>query len=357
MSFDPMTMARARLALRKAIHDHLFDPNVRMVSIGLPEKEGQLIEDELAIRYHVREKFQTPFQLEAALESGMTNSDLTVPVRVGHFVIQTDIVQGKYRPHLWNWSPWWNTPPTNPRAQRANPMRCGMSISDEFHNSYGTLGGQVIDRVTGAEMILSNWHVLVADWTGRPGQRIYQPGRLDGGTRADTVATLTRDAMAANLDAAVATLNGSRELSTEQFDLDPVTGVGIPQLGMKVTKSGRRTNVTRGRITDVDATVRMTYGSVTKLIRNVMSIEPLLSFEQVSGPGDSGSLWIDTATNQAVGLHFAGSDVPERGLAMDLMSVLDALNVDLAVEPSAQLARHPARSAALSRAEEALVMA
>ena len=41
-----------------------------------------------------------------------------------------------------------------------------------------------------------------------------------------------------------------------------------------------------------------------------MSIEPIVSYEQVSGPGDSGSLWIDTATNLAVGLHFAGSDVP-----------------------------------------------
>jgi endonuclease G len=372
MSFDPMTMARARLALRKAVSQHLFDPNVRMVSIGLPEKQGQLIENELAIRYHVRQKYETPFQLEAALESGMTNSDLTAPVRVGRFVIQTDIVQGKYRPHLWNWSPWWNPPPANPRAQRADPMRGGMSISDEFHNAYGTLGGKVIDRATGAEMILSNWHVLVADWGARQGQRIYQPGRLDGGKSTDTVATLTRDAMATNLDAAVATLNGPRQLSAEQFNLGPVTGVGMPQLGMKVTKSGRRTDVTRGRITDIDATVRMTYGSIAKLIRNVMSIEPLLSFEQVSGPGDSGSLWIDTATNQAVGLHFAGSDAPERGLAMDLMSVLDALNVNLVVEPTTQSARRrvwtgaqplarrraapAARPVVVSQAEEALVM-
>ena len=47
---------------------HLFDPNVRMVSIGLPEKEGRIVEDELAIRFHVREKYETPFRLEAALE-------------------------------------------------------------------------------------------------------------------------------------------------------------------------------------------------------------------------------------------------------------------------------------------------
>ena len=39
---------------------------------------------------------------------------------------------------------------------------------------------------------------------------------------------------------------------------------------------------------------------------------------------------------QAVGLHFAGSDFPERALALDMQSVLDALNVDLAI---GQLAR------------------
>ena len=38
---------------------------------------------------------------------------------------------------------------------------------------------------------------------------IFQPGRLDGGTAANAVARLTRDAMAVNLDAAVATLTGS----------------------------------------------------------------------------------------------------------------------------------------------------
>lgn len=360
MSFDEMTLARARLAMRHAVREHLFDPNVRMVSIGLPEKEGRIVEDELAVRYHVREKYETPFQLEMALESGATGSDLRRPIRVGGFTIQTDVVQGKYHPHLWDW-PRRQIPPADPRARRADPMRGGLSISDEFHNAYGTLGGKVLDRATGAEMILSNWHVLVAEWSARPGQRIYQPGRLDGGTRADVVATLTRDAMGANLDAAVATLSGARALAADLVDLPPVAGVALPRLGMQVTKSGRRTGVTRGRVTDVDATMRMQYGAVTKIIRNVMSIEPIASFDQVSGPGDSGALWIDSATNQAVGLHFAGSDSPERGLAMDLQSVLDALNVDLAIpRPAARRiwsgAAAPVAPSAPQPAEEALVI-
>ena len=86
-----------------------------MVSLGLPEKSGQIVEDEIAIRYHVREKY-SPIQLEAALESGATNSDLTEPIRVGAFQIQADVVQGRYRPHSQRWPiPWWRpAPPTSP---------------------------------------------------------------------------------------------------------------------------------------------------------------------------------------------------------------------------------------------------
>src|SRR4051794_21048592 len=102
MQFDPMTLARARLAMRVAARDHLFDPNVRMVSVGLPEKGGQVIEDELSIRFHVVEKYHSSIQLEAALAYGATRSDLRSPIRVGSFVFQTDVVQGKYHPHVWN---------------------------------------------------------------------------------------------------------------------------------------------------------------------------------------------------------------------------------------------------------------
>lgn len=62
-----------------------------------------------------------------------------------------------------------------------------------------------------------------------------------------------------------------------------------------------------------------------------MHIAQLPGGFDVSGPGDSGSSWIDPGTNQAVGLHFAGSNVPEYGLALSMPQVLDALQVDLAL--------------------------
>jgi len=213
----------------------------------------------------------------------------------------------------------------------ADPLRGGISISDEYHNAAGTLGGMVIDRLTGETMLLSNWHVLVADWGARTGQRIYQPGRLDGGVAVDTIATLTRDAMAANLDAAVATLNGDRRLINDQLDLGPVTGVGRAELGMELVKSGRSSGVTHGIVTAVEGTAKLRYGLLERIIRNVVTIEPR-GFGEVSAPGDSGSWWLDPATMRAIGLHFAGSDFPERGLAIDMPTVLDVLNVDIATD-------------------------
>jgi len=323
MRLDPMTLARARLALREAIRFHLFDPNVGLIDFGHPEHDGRIAEDELAIRIHVRKKL-AGVALEAAIAAGYTR---WIPPTIGGF--PTDVPEGAYRLHLWSW--WgdsWALPTSAPSA-RADPLRGGVSISDEYHIAAGTLGGKVIDRATGVEMILSNWHVLVADWGARPGQRIEQPGRLDGGTYVDAVATLTRAVMSVNLDAAVATLDGSRRLINDQLGLGPVVGVGRAELGMELVKSGRTSGITYGRVTAVEGTARITYGTLDRIIRQVVTIEPRASPEQVSAPGDSGSWWLDVATMRAIGLHFAGSSFPERGLALDIQAVLDALSVDL----------------------------
>lgn len=325
MDIDGMTLARARLALREAVLVYLFDPNVGLIDFGHPEHGGKIAEDELAIRFHVRRKLSGP-ALEAAVGAGQTRP---IPPFIAGF--PTDVPEGIYRlQQQWSgWGGWGKPPAVNSRTARADPLRGGLSISDENHYAAGTLGGLVIDRMTGAEMILSNWHVLVADWGARAGQLIYQPGRLDGGTSLDTVATLTRDAMAVNLDAAVARLNGGRRLVNDQLDLEPVAGIGWAELGMQVVKSGRTSGVTYGRVTAIEGIAKMRYGFLERIIRHVVTIEPRLDFETVSAAGDSGSWWLEQDTRRAIGLHFAGSNAPERGLALDMPAVLDALNVDL----------------------------
>jgi endonuclease G len=178
-------------------------------------------------------------------------------------------------------------------------------------------------------MILSNWHVMARSWRSTPGQAIYQPGRRDGGGPSDHIADFTRHAMLVNLDAAVAELIGGRESTNRQLGLGPVTGVGQPHLGMEVVKSGRRTHNTDGRVTGVAGIAEMRYRGVERIIHNVMTIEPRRPAEQVSAGGDSGAWWLYEQTMQAIGLHFAGTDRPERALAIDMWSVLDALNVDI----------------------------
>ena len=86
-------------------------------------------------------------------------------------------------------------------------------------------------------------------------------------------------------------------------------------------------------VTAVEGIARLSYAGLDRVIKHVLTIEPRDSFEQVSGPGDSGSIWLEENSLSAIGLHFAGSDSPERALAMDLQPVLEALRVDLIRAP------------------------
>ena len=316
-------LSQARLALRQAVRNWIYDPNVMLIDFGWPEHEGKIVKDELAIRVHVIEKFASRPALEAAIEEGVTRAK--IPPAIGVFPV--DVPQGTYTLQQLFGRRWRRRP--NPRTDRTNPMQGGISISNARRRSYGTLGGLVYDRNTNDQMILSNWHVLAGDWRARPGWPIYQPGRGDGGQHSDTVATLLRDAMTTKLDAAVAKLTGSRELVNDQLDLGAVREVGWAQLGMEVVKSGRRTGVTRGFVTAVEGTILMNYQGRDQLIRNVVTIEPRQTLAQVSAGGDSGSFWLHEETMRVVGLHFAGSDQPERALAIDMHPILDALNVRL----------------------------
>jgi hypothetical protein len=326
-----MTRARARLALRKAVGAYLFESNIGLIDFGAKEVEGELHEEELAIRVHVHEKL-SGFELQMAEDQGRTKE---VPESIEGF--PTDVVEGVYQPQQWGWggSEWWRrSRSSDPRASRGDPMKGGVSVCDEYRYGYGTLGGLVRDRGTGEEMLLSNWHVLVGSWSARPGQRIYQPGRSDRGTPEDTVAALTRHAMSRNLDAAVAQLTGQRRLINEQLGIGRVTGVrslDFSDLGLEVIKSGRKTGVTRGRVTGIEGVQKMPYQGVSRLIRHVIAVDPLASDGGISDAGDSGSWWLARDTREVVGLHFAGSNRPERALAMDIQMILDALNVEVVI--------------------------
>lgn len=321
MSINSSEIARARLALQQAVGRFLFDDvqKINMVDIAAVSESAGAPE-QLAIRYHVDEPID-----RSDLES-MGRTSLEDETILGFPSI---IVTGVYRPQqFWGGGrPSGSGAPTGSPYGSYNPLQGGISISTGYAGT-GTLGGIVRDRATGRPMLLSNWHVLVTYWGAPRGQSILQPSRADGGYYAEIVAGLERDAMSVNLDAAVALLNSRRQPSNRQLDGRVVTRPGRAALGMAVEKSGRTTGKTYGRVTGIGGVARLRYNWVERMITDVVTIEPQGGGE-VSRPGDSGSWWLNSATGEAIGLHFAGGNYPERGLALDMGSVLTALDVDI----------------------------
>jgi hypothetical protein len=324
---DLEEMLQFRLAMQEAISKWLYDPNVSYIDVGRPEHDGEIAWDELEVCIHVREKIPLS-KLNRAIVSGKTRGRIPKQIQGA----PVDIPKGDFKPHLWYWG--WGSigGRTRSRTIRLDPINCGSSIGNGRHRySYGTLGAIVEDKKTGRPMLLSDWHVLAGDWGARRGQRIYQPAQVDGGGNKDWIADLERDAIAQNLDAAVAfVVEGSRHLSNEQYGLGTVKGSRSPVLGLEVHKSGRVSNITSGKVTTAIAGVqKMTYQGITREIRDVWRVEPPNPYSEVSRKGDSGSLWLERQTNKAVGLHFSGTDSPERALMMDIKAVMETLDIDL----------------------------
>jgi hypothetical protein len=307
----------------------LLDPNVAMIDFGHPETDGEVDYSNVAIRFHVHTKIPA-FQIEMAVESGLTRDKL--PKTLGGF--KTDVQQDRFRLSRWPWGA-----PATSQAQiarrngRISPLQGGISISDQFRMTYGTLGGIVLDRSSGDPMILSNWHVLASGWHANPTHRIYQPGVGDGGRDTDAIATFTRHAMFHRIDAAVATLmTPRREYVSQQFELanSRATGVTAPRFGMQVMKSGRASGITRGVVESIaSGPIKMRYQGGVNVIEPAFLIKPIGAGQNVSAPGDSGSIWFEESTMRAIGLHFAGSDQPESAVAIEMPAVLNALQVDL----------------------------
>jgi hypothetical protein len=87
-----------------------------------------------------------------------------------------------------------------------------------------------------------------------------------------------------------------------------------------VQKTGRTTGYTTGKITDIDATVTINYGSY------LADHEDVIVTDNMGAPGDSGSLLVDMS-KKAVGLLFGGS--PGRVVYYSkIKNVLDALNIE-----------------------------
>lgn len=223
----------------------------------------------------------------------------------------------------------------------------------------GTLGSLIKDT-SGKQYILSNNHVLARSDQATVGETVVQPALIDDSCRPFGVtgapiapvgtlsAFLSLKSTTTNADAAIAEVNSGAvdsngailELGALQSDgtlLAAPPGVSSSAgkgknavLNMKVAKSGRTTGLTCATVSTVSLDVNVDYFSdcaesksyVTKTYTNQIAI----SGNQFSDAGDSGSLVVDTADAEPVGLFFAGG-VSTSGLSIGVANpAQDVLN-------------------------------
>ncbi len=246
---------------------------------------------------------------------------------------------------------------------RLRPARPGSSIG-HYQITAGTLGC-LVKRGTQV-YILSNNHVLANSNAAQIGDAIYQPGKYDGGTSADQIATLeqfipigfptdptptptpTPEPSGCAPLASVLKYVQSQPTSTPKIQINepgdntvdcalakPLTpdlvspdilnigvptGVGTVTLGTPLQKMGRTTGYTTGQITQLDVTVSVDYGG------KLGTYHHQLMAGAMSQGGDSGSAVLDM-NKRVIGLLYAGSDTTT--IFNPIQSVLDALNVQL----------------------------
>lgn len=308
-------------AYRKALATYSQREDVTGVDIGFRYKDDKRT-DQIAVRVHVKEKMP---------ESGLEAAEVLPEMVEG---VPLDVIQASYHPH----SALASEPVAElvDRTARLDRIQPGVSISHR-NVTAGTFGALVYDRRTGRPCILSNWHILVGSASAIPGDPIVQPGRMDGGrSPRDTVARLERMILDQDGDAAIAVLNGAREVRSEQLDTDVVLHQARqPRVGEILEKSGRTTNVTRGKV-DGRGQYKLLYPMGVVGIdgfKIVTEVDGNPGDQEVSSGGDSGSLWYGVSDGQGVGLHFGGEidadPRAEHAVACYLDRVLDRLNISL----------------------------
>jgi len=227
--------------------------------------------------------------------------------------------------------------------KRRRPLVVGCSIG-HFKITAGTLGCFVKDRSTGEVLILSNNHVLANENNAKPGDKVIQPGKFDGGkVSSDTIGQLLRfitlKKTGANLvDCALASIKTSIKSTPRKLgSFGNIAGLGPAVVvdGTDVRKVGRTTGETKGRVTAFELdNVVIGYDIGNLRFDDQIEIEGA-GTKPFSAGGDSGSLIFDKQLG-AVALLFAGGDQGgTNGMGLTygnpIRAVLDALKVDLIV--------------------------
>jgi hypothetical protein len=183
--------------------------------------------------------------------------------------------------------------------------------------------------------ILGNNHSLALSNNAKIGDPIVQPGPADGGTDPrDRIAQLSEfvpikfGGTELNYVNAAIAQTSPRLVTSLNKCFGKISASPIPcKLNLLVKKCGRTTQLTKGRITDCNAAIRISfYPPNVALFKNQIVIKSLTS-KPFSQAGDSGSLIVTQDGNRPVGLLSAGSNVIT--IANPIQRVLSDLKVTI----------------------------
>ena len=262
---------------------------------------------------------------------------VTVPSQVGG-VAARPLVTGRLVALQRAGRPQARPTPVNPAARFARPVPIGVSTGHPAITA-GSIGARV-KTSSGAVFALSNNHVYANENDADIGDAVIQPGTYDGGSSpADNIGTLADfepivfSTSASNvIDAAIASTSTSL-LGNATYSGGygtPRSTTLAPSLNLPVTKCGRTTGCTNGKVYAYNATVNIGYDGGTARFVNQIVITP----GAFSAGGDSGSLIVakaqgkdQTHKNKPVGLLFAGSNTVT--IANPIDAVLSAFGVTI----------------------------
>lgn len=340
MAKKSVSMEALKSFVRKEGARFLKPGNITSVGIGYKVKDGKPTK-ELSIQFTVDRKV-APEGLE-----GLGLTEVPKSFVIEGVEIPTDVIPRKYDVHAREVKFGPQLQAASARKAVANPVCPGISVGHPSITA-GTIGCVVYDAKTGAPYILSNWHVLSGP-TGAIGDWIVQPGKHDD-NRVDrnVVGRLVRSHLGVAGDCAIATVE-NRRLDPTILDLNvEVKRIGEPDIGDRVVKSGRTTDVTYGIVTRIHVTILIHYEGVGDKEIGCFEIGPdprhPAKDGEISMGGDSGCNWQfverGEPTDMMVGLHFAGEvgDAPEYALACYPGSVFEKLEI-LPAKPAASTAR------------------
>ncbi|KAB0498258.1 chymotrypsin family serine protease [Pseudomonas lini] len=275
------------------------------VDYGYVYKKGKRLK-KFGIRFHVPNKIS----LDRLLK------DHVLPKNING--VRCDVIERIYYPH-------------NNSYDVLNPLISGALIGNLFRQTAGTLGFFARDNL-GRIGLVSNWHVLEGSLAW--GKETIQQPR----SARDVATTVSMLEPVTGYDFGFAVLNGGISCSSEILNLGfSIVGVEQPRAGIPVVKYGAATKETHGIIEAYPSKdLPMVYPSLNNqtYFLKAFCITPVPGGEQrISDQGDSGSVWINPATHNVVGLHVGGlKDQPEVAVAHSIVDILDKLGLELFIQ-------------------------